>query len=37
MMKKIDDENKDENDTPLLSQNISIVEVGASSIFFIIA
>jgi predicted ATP-dependent endonuclease of OLD family len=34
MMKKIDDENKDENDTPLLSQNISIVEVGAYSHIF---
>ncbi len=35
MMKKIDDENKDaENYTPLLSQNISIVEVGAYSHIF---
>jgi len=35
MMKKIDDENKDEKDyIPLLSQNISIVEVGAYSHIF---
>jgi len=35
MMKKIDNENKDtENYTPLLSQNISIVEVGAYSHIF---
>lgn len=35
MMKKIDDANKDtENYTPLLSQNISIVEVGAYSHIF---
>lgn len=31
MMKKIDQDNQDENITPLLSQNISIVEVGAHS------
>ena len=35
MMKKIDDENKNTEDyTPLLSQNISIVEVGAYSHIF---
>jgi predicted ATP-dependent endonuclease of OLD family len=35
MMKKIDNENKDiENYTPLLSQNISIVEVGSYSHVF---
>lgn len=35
MMKKIDDDNKNtENYTPLLSQNISIVEVGAYSHIF---
>lgn len=35
MMKKIDEDNKDtENYTPLLSQNISIVEVGAYSHIF---
>ncbi|GAH46703.1 unnamed protein product [marine sediment metagenome] len=35
MMKKIDNENKDtENYSPLLSQNISIVEVGAYSHIF---
>jgi len=35
MMKKIDDDNKNtENYTPLLSQNISIVEVGAYSHVF---
>lgn len=31
MMKKIDQDNQDENVTPLLSQNVSIVEVGAHS------
>lgn len=34
MMKKIDNEMKDSSDTPLLSQNISIVEVGAHSQVF---
>ncbi len=34
MMKKIDYENIDKNYTPLLSQNISIVEVGAYSHIF---